>query len=633
VSTFTLAPSTVQKFWDANGNPLAFGTLTTYAGGTNTPLATYTDSTGNTQNQNPLTLNSRGEASVWLPINVAYKFVVTDSLGNQIQVTDQIVNTSLISLYGGVDTGVANAYILTFSSPVPANTSGQVIFWYPSNSNTGPSTVNVNGGGVEPILNPNGTALGANQILAGQFAAIIQINGIWQLYGGSGTGVNVGTFGLEFPIAGAATVDLGSAPAHNVLISGTGASITSFGTSAQVSAPLYLVRVSGVNTLTQSSSLILPQGIDITTANGDAFLAEYMGSGNWRLVIYQQAAFQSIQVKTADTAITSNAILTADPVLVSNPLQVGQYALEAYLIFDSVASGAGFQWELAGTAVDTRGAMPVLTLGVVDASSVVSTVSPYKAALTYAAVSTSADSNQILCCGTLLVSTAGTLQIDWAQAASTASATTLRAGSYLKLSLIGNGANSNATQHVYSGAGSGTETIPSGVNTLLIEVWGGTGGGGTRYYSGGDSSGGGGGGSGAYSATSISVSGDGGKTMAYTVGAAGVAGNSGGSASSVSSGTFTVMTLTANGGGLGGAAPSLFIGGTGGTVGTASGGTQSNVSGNAGSAGTNYAGGGTGGDGGAGVPGINGGGNPGGLGAGINSGTNGYPGLVIFTYS
>jgi hypothetical protein len=38
------------QFFDANGNPLVGGKLFTYAAGTTTPLATYTDSTGLTPN-------------------------------------------------------------------------------------------------------------------------------------------------------------------------------------------------------------------------------------------------------------------------------------------------------------------------------------------------------------------------------------------------------------------------------------------------------------------------------------------------------------------------------------------------------------------------------------------------------
>jgi len=62
----TLTPSPKMQFLDANGNPLVGGKLYTYMSGTTTPLATYTDYSGGTPNTNPIILDSRGEASVWV---------------------------------------------------------------------------------------------------------------------------------------------------------------------------------------------------------------------------------------------------------------------------------------------------------------------------------------------------------------------------------------------------------------------------------------------------------------------------------------------------------------------------------------------------------------------------------------
>jgi hypothetical protein len=63
---FTLTPSPKMQFFTAAGIPLVGGKLFTYASGTTTPLATYTDSLGNAANTNPIILDSRGEANVWL---------------------------------------------------------------------------------------------------------------------------------------------------------------------------------------------------------------------------------------------------------------------------------------------------------------------------------------------------------------------------------------------------------------------------------------------------------------------------------------------------------------------------------------------------------------------------------------
>jgi len=62
----SLTPAPKVQFFDANGVPLSGGKLYSYAGGTTTPATTYTSSTGTTANTNPIILDSRGEANVWL---------------------------------------------------------------------------------------------------------------------------------------------------------------------------------------------------------------------------------------------------------------------------------------------------------------------------------------------------------------------------------------------------------------------------------------------------------------------------------------------------------------------------------------------------------------------------------------
>lgn len=84
-----LAPVPKLQFFDANGNPLSGGLLYTYAAGTTTPLATYTDSSGGTPNANPIVLNSRGEANVWLGSS-SYKFKLTTSSNAEIWTVDNV---------------------------------------------------------------------------------------------------------------------------------------------------------------------------------------------------------------------------------------------------------------------------------------------------------------------------------------------------------------------------------------------------------------------------------------------------------------------------------------------------------------------------------------------------------------
>lgn len=64
---------------DLNGLPLAGGKIYTYAAGTSTPLATYTDSTGLVANANPIILDASGQAHIWLTCGTGYKFVFKDA--------------------------------------------------------------------------------------------------------------------------------------------------------------------------------------------------------------------------------------------------------------------------------------------------------------------------------------------------------------------------------------------------------------------------------------------------------------------------------------------------------------------------------------------------------------------------
>lgn len=173
--TTVLSPYTKQRFADNNGNPLAFGLLTSYAAGTTTPIATYKDSTGISTNTNPIQLNFRGEADIWLIPNIAYKFALTDALGNAIPgwPIDNILSSYLITLYGGVDTGSVNAYLLTFVANFTAYGDGIYLVWIPSHTNTGGSTININGLGVINITNFDGSALVAGEIVQNQPATIL----------------------------------------------------------------------------------------------------------------------------------------------------------------------------------------------------------------------------------------------------------------------------------------------------------------------------------------------------------------------------------------------------------------------------------------------------------------------------
>ena len=84
-----LVPSPFMQFFTAGGVPLVGGKLYTYLAGTTTPLATYTNASGSTPNTNPVILDSRGEAAVWVGPS-AYKFKLCDANNVEIWTADNI---------------------------------------------------------------------------------------------------------------------------------------------------------------------------------------------------------------------------------------------------------------------------------------------------------------------------------------------------------------------------------------------------------------------------------------------------------------------------------------------------------------------------------------------------------------
>ncbi len=185
--------------------------------------------------------------------------------------------------------------------------------------------------------------------------------------------------------------------------------------------------------------------------------------------------------------------------------------------------------------------------------------------------------------------------------------------------------------------GNGNWTVPCGVTSITVEVWGAGGGGGGSNTNG---SGGSGGGSGGYSSSTFTVTPN--SSINYTIGLAGAAGAANGGDGG-NGGNSSILGMTANGG-TGGKAnatnPGTGQGGTasGGTTNTqGQDGTQGATSGGAGGSAPNGGTGGTGGtnaNGGAGTaPGGGGGGGERGGGGNNRAGGAGGNGWIKITYT
>src|SRR6185312_15497483 len=111
--TTSLSPLPIQHFVDNNGNLCVGCKLFTYQAGTTTKQNTYTDSAGGTPNTNPVVMNARGEANVWLDPTLSYKFVLSPS-------TDSDPPTDPIWTVDQISTAVnSNQLTVALASPPP----------------------------------------------------------------------------------------------------------------------------------------------------------------------------------------------------------------------------------------------------------------------------------------------------------------------------------------------------------------------------------------------------------------------------------------------------------------------------------------------------------------------------------
>lgn len=204
---------------------------------------------------------------------------------------------------GGTSGGTANAQTVTISTPTGfSQTLDYTVIFIAGLTNTGPLTLNVNAQSVAPnfyVPTPGGPQpMTGGEIIAGQLVVATFDGTEWVMVS---NGPQFGGFGPGKTLASAATTDVGKIGGHNVVITGT-TPITSFGNSANLNLPIFLVSFNAVTTITYNQTncatvggcILTPGQSNITTAAGDVALLYYLGNGssvsaqgNWQVIFYQ----------------------------------------------------------------------------------------------------------------------------------------------------------------------------------------------------------------------------------------------------------------------------------------------------------------------------------------------------------
>jgi hypothetical protein len=306
----TLLPNGKQQFINGNGVPLAGGSVYTYVPSTTTPKTTWQDSGASIANTNPIILDANGMATIYG--TGTYREVVYDANSNLL--FDALTSDGASGgggggsgsvLWCGSTTGSGNAQTCTNSSFTSSD--GQTVYFYASYANTGSMTLTVSGQTYTVYKSqPSGqNVLVGGEVIAGTVngATFSTISGHWQLITN-----NITSFGLANNIAGAATTNLGNVSTNVATITGTGASISSFGSTGVNTNTTYFVNFTGAsNTIVyNSTTMVTPSGGNIIVYAGDTLIVTYAGGSNWVIQAVVRGKQSNVNSQTA-TSYTINA--------------------------------------------------------------------------------------------------------------------------------------------------------------------------------------------------------------------------------------------------------------------------------------------------------------------------------------
>lgn len=188
-----LLPPPKFRAVDDDGNALVGGKVYTYTAGTTTPKDSYTSYTLGAANTNPVILDSRGEASIWL--DGAYKIRLLDSDDNLIWEVDDVRDLTDSQTFDGV----------TLSGTLTISSTAVTWSGNPTHSGNHTFSQNVTVNGNTTIGNANTDTLTVNA--SATFADAVALNG----------NTTIGNAGTDTATVNAATTLVG-----DVTVSTTG---------------------------------------------------------------------------------------------------------------------------------------------------------------------------------------------------------------------------------------------------------------------------------------------------------------------------------------------------------------------------------------------------------------------------
>ena len=252
------------------------------------------------------------------------------------QLVTAVNNTATFTNYAA-DSGTANSYAIAFSSPTTVSyAAGLTLRFLAGNSNTGASTLNVNGLGAQTIVGPTGSALTAGAIVAGTVISVVYNGTAFQL-----VGLTTSSSTLTSPV----TISAPSSGNIALTVNGvTGTHSTKIADSATNLFNAGFLEVP-INTQTTNYTAVLSD-------SGKSIYYASAGAVNMTIPANSSVAYPTGTVLTfindASAAVAMSILITTDTLVLAGAGTTGTRTLARYGVATAVKV-ASTKWYISGT--------------------------------------------------------------------------------------------------------------------------------------------------------------------------------------------------------------------------------------------------------------------------------------------
>lgn len=291
------------QFVSLSGKPIVNGSIYIGSQGSDpeaVPITIYSDRALTTVLSNPQSTDSYGRSvnKIWIPGK--YSIKVKDSAGVQ-RFIDTDAGEPALSVTGVtvLDNLSGTNTITAVASPPITSYSDQAVFSLKINTtNTGAVTINIDGIGAKTLKRNVGQDVVRGQVVANE-VIVFQYNSTDDTFHWLNENQVVEYANQGADLAAAATVNLASATGNYLKITGSGASISSFGTLP--AGTRFTLHFAGNNTLVHGSSAVnCPNDVDLPIRAGDVVDVYSEGAGVARV---QKVASQILNQNTTGNII------------------------------------------------------------------------------------------------------------------------------------------------------------------------------------------------------------------------------------------------------------------------------------------------------------------------------------------